>query len=332
MAWGDVTFVEPRLLLLLLLIPGLVYRYLRRREAMTSHYRYSTLAPFGAIRPTWRERLRPVPFVLRMVVLSALIIALARPRSVSQREEVVTEGIDIALVIDISGSMLAEDFVPNRIEAAKEVAAEFVEGRVSDRIGLVVFAAESFTQCPLTIDYRILKTSIGEVRSGVVEDGTAIGIAVANGVNRLKESEAKGRVMILLTDGVNNRGEIDPLTAAQIAAGYGIRIYTVAVGTRGMAPYPVRTPFGTRRRNIPVEVDEETLKKVAETTGGRFFRATDNASLGEIYREIDHLEKTKISVRAYRRYHEHYRAWVGLGVLLLAVEALLTGTLLRTIP
>jgi Ca-activated chloride channel family protein len=332
MPWGDVTFAEPGVLLLLLAIPALVFLRLRRQGTMTSDYRYTTLEPFRSIGPTWRERLRPALFALRMFVLAALIVALARPRSVSRREEIVTEGIDIVLVVDVSGSMLAEDFQPNRIEAAKAVAVRFVDGRVSDRIGLVVFAAESFTQCPLTVDYRILKRSIEEVRSGLIEDGTAVGMAVANGVNRLRESEAKSRVMILLTDGVNNRGEIDPLTAAQIAAEYGIRIYTVAVGTRGTAPYPVRTPFGIRYRNIQVEVDEGTLRQVAETTGGRFFRATDNASLEEIYREIDRLEKTKIEVRAYRRYREHYPAWVGLGLLLLALEAALSGTVLSKIP
>jgi Ca-activated chloride channel family protein len=228
--------------------------------------------------------------------------------------------------------MLAEDFQPNRIEAAKSVAASFVDGRISDRIGLVVFAGESFTQCPLTLDYRVLKDMLGDVKSGLLEDGTAIGMAVANGVNRLKESQAESKVMILLTDGVNNRGEIDPITAAQIAQTYGIKMYTVGVGTKGMAPYPVQTPFGTRYQNVPVEVDEATLKKVAEMTGGNYYRATDNKKLEAIYAEIDRLEKSRMEVRVYRRYTETFHAWVGLSLLLAVMEIGLSNTIFRKIP
>jgi Ca-activated chloride channel family protein len=267
-----------------------------------------------------------------MVVLCVLVIALARPQSVSSDEEITTEGIHIVLLLDVSGSMLAEDFKPNRIGAAKSVASSFVDGRISDRIGLVVFAGESFTQCPLTMDYRVLKELLEGVKSGLLEDGTAIGMAVANGVNRLKDSQAESKVMILLTDGVNNRGEIDPLTATQIAENYGIKIYTVGVGTIGTAPYPVQTPFGTRYQNIPVEVDEETLKKVAAMTGGRFYRATDNRKLEAIYAEIDELEKTEMEVRVYRKYAELFYGWIGLALFLVVLEFGLSNTLYRKIP
>jgi Ca-activated chloride channel family protein len=329
---NNVTFANPDFLYLLLIVPVLIFWYIWRHGRRTSEYRYSTLAPFKHIRKTWRERSRHVPFSIRMVVLCVLVIALARPQSVSSDEEITTEGIDIVLLLDVSGSMLAEDFKPNRIGAAKSVAASFVDGRISDRIGLVVFAGESFTQCPLTMDYRVLKELLNGVKSGLLEDGTAIGMAIANGVNRLKDSQAESKVMILLTDGINNRGEIDPLTATQIAQNYGIKIYTVGVGTMGTAPYPVQTPFGTRYQNVPVEVDEETLKKVAAMTGGRFYRATDNRKLEAIYAEIDELEKTEMEVRVYRKYAELFYGWIGLALFLVVLEFGLSNTLFRKIP
>ncbi len=328
----DVTFANPAFLYLLLIVPLVILWYVWRHERRSPGYRYSSLVPFERIRPTWREQLRHLPFILRVLVLAALIVAFARPQRVSSGEEITTEGIDIVLLLDVSGSMLAEDFQPNRIEAAKSVASSFVEGRISDRIGLVVFAGESFTQCPLTLDYRVLKNLLSEVKSGLLEDGTAIGMAIANGVNRLKESQSKSKVMILLTDGVNNRGEIDPVTAAQIAQTFGIKIYTVGVGTMGTAPYPVQTPFGTRYQNVPVEVDEETLKKIADLTGGKTYRATDNRKLEAIYAEIDRLEKTRIDVRVYRRYSELFYGWVGLGLILLVAEFGLSKTTFRKIP
>lgn len=329
---SDVTFANPAFLYLLLIVPLVIVWYIWRHERRSPGYRYSSLVPFEEIGPTWREQLRHLPIVLRVLVLAALIIAFARPQRVSSGEEITTEGIDIVLLLDVSGSMLAEDFEPNRIEAAKAVALSFINGRISDRIGLVVFAGESFTQCPLTLDYRVLNELMGEVKSGLLEDGTAIGMAIANGVNRLKDSEAESKVMILLTDGVNNRGEIDPITAAQIAQTFGIKMYTVGVGTMGTAPYPVQTPFGTRYQNVPVEVDEGTLKQVAEMTGGTYYRATDNRKLEAIYAEIDRLEKTKIDVRVYRRYTELFYGWVGLGLLLVLTEVGLSSTVLRRIP
>ena len=331
--WGpNVSFGSPAYLFLLLVVPLVVFWYLRRHRAATTDIRFSTLEAFASVKPTLKETLRHVPFALRMLAIVVLVIALARPQSTSQGENVYTEGIDIALLLDISGSMLAEDFQPNRIQAAKEVALRFVDGRTHDRIGLVVFAGQSFTQCPMTLDYRVLKNLLRQVKPGMVEDGTAIGMAIAQGVNRLKDSKAKSRVMILLTDGVNNRGEIDPVTAAQIAQTYDLRIYTIGVGTIGEAPYPVQTPWGVRYQNVPVDVDEKTLQKIAELTGGQYFRATSNRALQQIYDEIDELEKTRIEVTTYRSVAELFYPWAALGLALLLAEFLLRGTYLRKGP
>jgi Ca-activated chloride channel family protein len=327
-----VTFADPVYLYGLVLIPALLYWYYRRSARHTSEIRFSTLRAFASVPPTIRERLRHVPFILRMVLVAALCVALARPQTTSKGENINAEGIDIALLLDISTSMLAEDFQPNRIQAAKEVAQSFVDGRQNDRIGLVIFAGQSFTQCPMTLDYRVLKSLLRQVRPGMVEDGTAIGMAIAQGVNRLKDSKAKSRVMILLTDGVNNRGEIDPITAAQIAQTYGIRVYAVGVGTIGEAPYPVQTPFGIRYQNMPVDVDEKSLEKIASITDGKFFRATNNKTLKQIYAEIDKLEKTRIEVKAYRSYTELFYDWAWLGLLAIVAELLLSGTVLRKLP
>ncbi len=293
---------------------------------------FSSLNVFRKIPLTLRERFRHLTVVLRVLAIAFLIIAMARPQSVSDKQNISTEGIDIVLELDISGSMLAEDFNPNRIEAAKQVALEFIDGRSNDRIGLVVFSGESFTQCPLTTDYTVLKNLLREVKHGMIVDGTAIGLAIANGVNRLKDSKAKSKVMILLTDGVNNRGEIDPITAARMASTYGIRIYTVGVGARGEAPYPVQTPFGIRRQMVPVDIDDKALTQVAEMTGGKYFRATDNRKLKAIYKEIDQLEKTKIEVTAYKRYSELYNNWLLAGLLAVLLEVGLASTVLRKNP
>ena len=331
--WGhNISFANPEFLYALALIPMLAFWYIRRHRAVTSHVRYSTLLPFTAVKPTLKERMRHAPFIVRVTALAFLIVGLGRPQTTSQGENIYTEGIDIAMLLDISGSMLAEDFQPNRIEAAKAVAQNFIDGRKNDRIGLVIFAGQSFTQCPMTLDYRVLKNLLRQVKPGIVEDGTAIGMGIAQGVNRLKDSKAKSKVMILLTDGVNNRGEIDPLTASQIAQTFGIRIYTIGVGTVGEAPYPVQTPFGIRYQNIPVDVDEKTLQKIAEMTNGQYFRATNNKALKQIYAEIDELEKTRIEVKAYRSYTELFYDWAGLGLMTLLLELGLTGTLLRKLP
>jgi Ca-activated chloride channel family protein len=328
---GD-KFANPAFLWLLLCLPAIGYYLWRRRRKMAIELQFSSLNIFKRIPVTLRERMQHIPISLRMLAIAAFIVALARPQSVSDKQNISTEGIDIVLELDISGSMLAEDFIPNRIEAAKQVASEFIDGRMNDRIGLVVFSGESFTQCPLTTDYPVLKNLLNDVKNGMIADGTAIGLAIANGVNRLKDSKAKSKVMILLTDGVNNRGEIDPITAARIAATYGIRIYTVGVGGHGEAPYPMQTPLGIRRQLIPVDLDEKTLTEVAEMTGGKYYRATDNRKLKAIYKEIDQLEKTKIEVTAYKRYSELYGGWMLFGFIAVLIEVGLTSTILRKNP
>ena len=326
------TFANPEYFFLLLLVPVMIFWYWRKQPKQFVELQVSTTKVLHTVPRSWRQRLHHLLFVLRVLALVLLTIALARPQSTSQGENVTTEGIDIVLTTDISGSMLAEDFRPNRIEAAKKVAIEFIDGRPNDRIGLVVFAGESFTQCPLTIDHGVVQNLLKEVKSGMIEDGTAIGMGLATAVSRLKESKVKSRVIILLTDGVNNRGSIDPLTAAQIAQTFGIRVYTIGVGTIGMAPYPVQTPFGTQYQNVPVEIDEALLQKIADQTGGKYFRATDNRTLKAIYSEIDRLEKTKIEVTQFRRYKEEfYHAAMFAGVFLL-LEVLLSQTVFRKIP
>ena len=235
-----------------------------------------------------------------------MIIVLARPQKTDKFQDISTEGIDIVLAQDISGSMLARDFRPDRLEASKNIATEFISGRPYDRIGLVVFSGESFTQCPLTTDHAVLINLLREIQSGMIEDGTAIGMGLATAVNRIKDSKAKSKVIILLTDGVNNRGEIAPATAAGIAKTFGIRVYTIGVGTQGMAPYPVQTPYGIQYQDMPVEIDEAILQEIAQNTGGKYFRATDNDKLIQVYREIDKLEKSKIDVRQFSRKEEKF--------------------------
>jgi Ca-activated chloride channel family protein len=274
-----------------------------------------------------------VPFALRMLAFAFLIIVLARPQSTDNWSNQNIEGIDIMMVIDVSGSMLAEDLRPNRIEAAKTVGTEFISARTNDNIGLVVFAGESFTQCPLTTDKAALINLLNAVHSDMMESSnTAIGMGLANAVNRLKESSAKSKVVILLTDGSNNTGEIDPLTAAELAKTFGIRVYTIGVGTRGSAPYPVQTPFGTRRQMIEVDIDEGTLRKISGMTDGKYFRATDNKSLKAVYEEIDKLEKTKIQVREYSKKQEEYLPFAIAALILLILEILLRNTILRHNP
>ena len=323
---------NPGYLYLLALIPMLIIWYWRRHHKQQTDVVYSNLKAFAFAPKTLRERLRHFPIVLRMIVLALVIIALARPQSSTSGEKLHTEGIDIVLVLDISGSMLAEDFRPNRIEASKNVANEFISARENDRIGLVIFSGESFTQCPLTLDHSVLKNLLAKVKNGMVADGTAIGTALANAVNRLKDSEAKSKVLILLTDGVNNRGEIDPQTAGEIAKTFDIRVYTVGVGSRGMAPYPVQTPFGTRYQNMPTDLDEPMLAKIADITGGKYFRATNNSELKKIYEDIDKMEKTKIETFSFRRHTDLFYSWVSFALMFLIVEMGLSQTYLRKLP
>jgi len=310
----------------------LVLWYWKRNKKLSPDVTFSSFKILDEIKPTLKERLIHIPFVLRTIAIALLILALARPQSFSSGENVYTEGIDIAILLDISGSMLAEDFKPNRLDAAKDVIDEFIQGRTSDKIGLVVFAGKSFTQCPLTIDYSVLRNLLGDIESGMIEDGTAIGLAIANGVNRLKDSKAKSKILILLTDGVNNAGEVDPITAANIAQTFGIRIYTVGVGTKGKAPYPFKTPLGIQYQMVPVEIDEAILQQVADITDGYYFRATDNKKLEEIYKEIDKMEKTRVEITSYRNAKELFYNLASLALLLLLLEMILTRTYLRKLP
>lgn len=330
--FSGITFAYSWVLYFLAIIPLMIAWYLFRGMKTQSSVKYSSLNIFKDVPSTIREKLRHIPFAVRLIAIGLLIVALARPQSFTSGENVTTEGIDIAMVLDISGSMLAEDFKPNRLEAAKNVIDNFVEGRTSDRIGLVIFSREAFTQCPLTIDYSVLRNLLLDIRSGMIQDGTAIGNAIANGVNRLKESDAKSRIIILLTDGVNNAGEVDPISAAEIAKAFGIRIYTIGVGTRGEAPYPVQTPFGTRYQMVPVEIDEAMLTKIANLTGGEYFRATNNRALENIYNKIDKLEKTKIEITSYKNASEKYYSWLWGGLILLLFELGLSKTIFRKLP
>ncbi len=319
--------------LLLLLIPLIGWYFWKMRKNQASVEMSSSQAFDAPKAVTAKVYLRHVPFVLRMIAIALVIVILARPQSTNSWQNSSTEGIDIMMAIDISSSMLAQDLRPNRLEAAKNVAAAFINGRPNDNIGLVVFSAESFTQCPLTTDHAILLNLFKNIQSGIIEDGTAIGLGLANAVSRIKDSQAKSKVIILLTDGSNNRGEIAPVTAAEIAKTFGIRVYTIGVGTKGEAPYPFRLPGGMiQTQMIPVDIDEPTLKQIATTTGGQYFRATDNASLKEIYSEIDQMEKTKISVREYSKKQEEYKNIALLLLALLLLELLLKHTLLKKIP
>ncbi len=285
----------------LLLLVHYIWMEVRGRRP---HMRVSSLHPWAAGGRSVMEWLRHLPFILRMAALCLIIVALARPRSSTETERVDTEGIDIVLAMDVSTSMLARDFEPDRISAAKNIAVEFISQRVSDRIGIVVFAGESFTQCPLTTDRATLINLMKDVQTDLIADGTAIGRGLATAVSRLSGSEAKSRVVILLTDGMNNTGEITPLNAAELAKMYGIRVYTIGVGKHGEAPYPVMTPWGVELRNMAVEIDEDLLGQIAESTGGRYFRATDNTKLAEIYSEINQMEKARTTVDSFPVYKE----------------------------
>ena len=326
-------FFEYPYLLWLLAIPALlVLRYLWiELKDRRPHLRVSALDAWKAGgRSVW-EILRHVPFVLRTAALVLIVIAIARPRSSSQVEKVDTEGIDIIFAMDVSTSMLARDFTPDRLSAAKDIAIEFIAQRPSDRMGIVVFAGESYTQCPLTTDRATLINLMKDVQTDLIEDGTAIGNGLATAVARLKDSDAKSRVVILLTDGVNNMGEIDPGMATEIAKTYGIRVYTIGVGAKGTAPYPVQTPWGIEMQNIPVEIDEPLLKGISDGTGGRYFRATDNTKLSEIYAEIGQMEKTRTSVDSFPVYKDLYTKYAVAALVCLMLELLL-GALMRRLP
>lgn len=329
-------FAQPYFLILLLIVPAMIYWYVQRHRSRKSSatLRYSNIGVFKTSKSSTLKKMRHSLFVFRLLAVILVIIALARPQAGQKESKIETEGVDIILAMDISSSMLAEDFKPkNRLEAAKVVAADFVKGRANDRIGLVVFAAQSFTQCPLTLDYGIVLRFLEEIKIGMIDDGTAIGMAIGNCVNRLKDSKAKSKVVILLTDGRNNRGELDPVTAARVAKTFGVRIYTIGAGKRGEALYPVDDPlFGKRYVRVPVQIDEELLRQVATITGGKYFRATNKESLEQIYKEIGDMEKTKIEVTEYTRYSELFLPYLLAAIVLLLLEIVLANTKFRKIP
>ena len=327
-------FFEYPDLLWLLVIPALLvlhYIYLELSERHP-HFRVSTSVPWTAGGRSFMAMLRHVSFILRIFALSMIIVAIARPRSSEEMERVDTEGIDIVLAMDVSTSMLARDLTPDRISASKDIAIEFIAQRPTDRMGIVVFAGESFTQCPLTTDRATLINLMKEVQTDLIEDGTAIGNGLATAVARMKDSDAKSRVVILLTDGVNNRGEISPQMAAEIAKTYGVRVYTIGVGKEGMAPYPVMTPWGVEVQNVKVEIDETLLAEIAESTGGRYFRATDNTKLAEIYSEINKMEKARTTVDSFPIYKELFVQYALLALLAILLELVFNWFIIRRLP
>ena len=326
-------FEYPKLLWLLLIPALLVVHYIYLELAQRHpHLRVSISKPWMVRRHSFMAALRHLPFLFRIFALVMIVIAIARPRSSEEMERIDTEGIDIVLAMDVSTSMLARDLTPDRISASKDIAIEFVSQRPSDRMGIVVFAGESFTQCPLTTDRATIINLMKEVQTDLIEDGTAIGNGLATAVARMKDSDAKSRVVILLTDGVNNRGEISPQMAAEIAKTYGVRVYTIGVGKEGMAPYPVMTPWGVEVQNVKVEIDEKLLSEIAESTGGRYFRATDNTKLAEIYSEINKMEKARTTVDSFPIYKELFGLYALLALLAILLELVFNWFVIRRLP
>ena len=325
-------FLNPKYLYLLLLLVPLIAWYVYRLSKAQASFKLASTNAFKGVKPGLRVYMRHLPFLLRVASIALIIIVIARPQSVNSWEETETQGIDIVLALDVSGSMLSQDLQPDRLQAAKKVASEFITDRKNDNIGLVVFAGESFTQCPLTTDHKVLLNLLNEIEFGIIEDGTAIGLGLATSVNRLKESESDSKVVILLTDGTNNSGQIAPLTAADLASSYGIRVYTVGVGTTGMAPTPVQTPFGIRMQNMPVDIDEKTLTDIAVMTGAQYFRAQDTDGLRQVYEEIDEMEKYLINVQNVTQRKEVFLPYALVALALILMELLLRRTWLRNIP
>ena len=325
-------FANPIYFLLLLMLIPMIGWYIWKLRKSQASIQISSIEGFGKAPNTLRTYLRHVPFILRIGAFTFLVIALARPQTTDKWSSSTTEGIDIVMSLDISSSMLAMDLKPDRLQATKDVAAAFINGRPTDNIGLVVFSKESFTQCPLTTDHAVLLNLLKEVKCGMIEDGTAIGHGLATAISRLKDSKAKSKVIILLTDGSNNAGEIAPLTAAEIAKTFGIRVYTIAAGTIGKAPYPIQTASGVITQLVDVEIDEKILTQIAQITGGLYFRATNTQALRDIYKEIDQMERTKMQVQEYSKKYEEYAFYAMIGLLLFLLELLLRYTLLKNIP
>ncbi len=326
------TFGNPGFLIFLVIIPGLVLWYFFRMKRNHADMLVPDTTGFEVKGRSFKWYAYHALYVLRLLAILLLIIALARPQTSLSRQDVTVEGIDLMIAFDVSGSMLAMDFKPDRLQASKEVAIEFIDGRPNDRIGLVIFSGETFTQCPLTSDHSVLKNLFRDIKSGMIDDGTALGDGLATAVNRLRNSKAISKVIILLTDGVNNMGSLDPISAAEIAKLYGIRIYTIGVGTIGQAPYPVQTPFGIQTQMMEVKIDEPLLREIARMTDGKYFRATNNAKLRNIYQEIDKMEKSKIDVTEFRKKKEEYLPLVLLAFIFLGIEMLLRYVYLKNIP
>ena len=328
---SNYTFVNREFFYLLIIPIAILIWYILKYKFVSSTILFSDTHSISKT-ITLKQRLRHLPYLLKIIAAALLIIAIARPQSTANWEESATEGIDIVLAMDISGSMLARDLKPDRLEASKDVAMDFISKRKNDRVGLVIFAGESFTQCPLTTDHNVLLNLFKDVKSGMVEDGTAIGMGLATAVNRLKDSKAISKVIILLTDGVNNSGMVPPLTAAEIAQKFGIRVYTIGVGTEGFAPYPFQTPFGIQYQDVEVKIDEKTLQDIAILTDGKYFRATNNNSLKEIYKDIDALEKSKIEVTEFHKRSEEFLPFALWALGLLFLGFILQITYLKQIP
>jgi Ca-activated chloride channel homolog len=326
--FDNITFAYPESFFLLLLIPLLIVWKIFREKKAAVVVSSVTKIDFA----TWKTALHNLPFICRLLAIACIIIAIARPQVRNEEQLTEGEGVDIVLCIDVSGSMTAQDFTPNRIEAAKKVATDFIDKRVSDRIGIVIFSGESFTQCPLTTDYAVLKYQVSQIRNGLLEDGTSIGSGLATSVDRLRSSTAKSKVVILMTDGVNNGGLIDPNTAKDIAKTFNIKVYTVGIGTEGYAPTPVNTPLGVVMQNQKVEIDEKLLTQIADETGGKYYRAKDNKSLQNIYSEIDKLEKSKVEITTYERFTEKFYPLVFAALAFLFLEVLLRFTVFKRFP
>lgn len=332
--FSDITFANKELLWLLLVIPVVIAWYIWRNKTYTAEMKVSSMSNLEGLKPSLKQYMRHLLIVFRVAAIALLILVLARPQSRSSWKDVKTEGIDIMMALDISGSMLARDFKPDRLEASKEVASDFIDSRPNDRIGLVIFSGESFTQCPLTTDHAVIKNLFSSIKTGMVADGTAIGNGLATAVGRIKDSKAKSKVVILLTDGVNNQGSVAPLTAAEIAKAFGVRVYTIGVGTIGKALSPIAMyPNGQFEFGyVDVNIDEKSLTEIAEMTGGKYFRATDNDKLKDIYKEIDRLEKTIFEEKNFTNKAEHFLPFALSAAVLLLFEFLLKNTLFKSIP
>jgi Ca-activated chloride channel homolog len=328
--FNDIIFGQPWFFALFALLPVLLIWYIVKNNKQQGSIIISDATAKGL--SSWKNTFRHLPFLLRLLALSCIIVALAKPQTKNQQQQAEGDGIDIVLCLDVSGSMTAQDLLPNRLEAAKTVASDFVNRRTTDRIGVVIFAGESFTQCPITTDHRVLLSAIDNIHNGLLEDGTAIGSGLGTGVERLRTSKAKSKVIILLTDGENNGGLIDPRTAKEIAKAFRIKVYTIGVGTDGYAPQPVNTPLGVQMQNTKVTIDERLMKEIANETGGKYFRAKDNAGLAKIYEDIDTLEKTKVEISTLTRFTEKFFPFVIAALALLLLEVLLRFTVFKKFP